>query len=121
MRVTHNYTVDDLKEYKEILIKSNAHRRYYQANQQIDGSRLPKYRKIIAPLVTDRSMRMESTGAGLEKEVTNKPTDLIYWNDANELVDRLRLLIASQQAGNNSHTNEIVSIVEELREAKIIE
>jgi hypothetical protein len=36
-------------------------------------------------------------------------------------VERLRLLIASQQAGNNSVNNEIISIIEELREAAIIE
>jgi hypothetical protein len=44
-----------------------------------------------------------------------------YWNDTNELVDRLRLLVASQSAGHTGHNNEIVSILEELQEAKIIE
>jgi len=38
----------------------------------------------------------------------------------NELVERLQLLLASRAAGNNNHTNEILSIKEELREAKII-
>lgn len=46
--------------------------------------------------------------------------DYIYWDDPNELVDRLRLLIASQAAGNTSHTNEIFSIIEELREGEIV-
>ena len=46
--------------------------------------------------------------------------DYIYWDDPNELVDRLRLLMASQAAGNPSHNNEILSIIEELREAKIL-
>lgn len=50
----------------------------------------------------------------------NKHASYTYWNDPNELVDRLRLLIASQAAGNNGHSNEIVSIIEELREANII-
>ena len=44
-----------------------------------------------------------------------------YWDDPNELVDRLQLLAASYQAGNKSHTNEILSILEELREAYLIE
>lgn len=44
-----------------------------------------------------------------------------YWNDPNELVDRLRLLISSSSAGHTGHNNEIISIVEELREANIIE
>ena len=46
--------------------------------------------------------------------------DYIYWDDPNELVYRLRLLLASQAAGNPSHTNEIISIIEELRDAKVI-
>jgi hypothetical protein len=46
-----NYTPDGFKQYKEIILKTNAHKRYYQANQQIDGSKLPKYKNIIAPLI----------------------------------------------------------------------
>ena len=50
-----------------------------------------------------------------------KPVEYAYWDDANELVDRLRLLVASKQAGNTtSHDNEILSIIEELREAGVI-
>ena len=44
----------------------------------------------------------------------------VYWDYPNELVDQLRLLLASQAAGNSSYTNEIISIIEELREAEII-
>lgn len=44
-----------------------------------------------------------------------------YWNDPNELVDRLRLLISSTSAGHTGHNNEIISIIEELRESNIIE
>lgn len=43
-----------------------------------------------------------------------------YWDDPNELVDRLRILIASKSAGHTGHQNEMISIIEELREAKII-
>jgi hypothetical protein len=57
----------------------------------------------------------------LSKEVNKNAIDLIYWDDPNELVERLHLLIASQAAGNFNHRNEIISIIEELREANIIE
>ncbi|KYN15784.1 hypothetical protein ALC57_11990 [Trachymyrmex cornetzi] len=40
--------------------------------------------------------------------------------DPNEIVDRLRLLKASRQTGHNGHNNEILSIIEELREAGLI-
>ena len=46
--------------------------------------------------------------------------DYVYCDDPNELVDRLRLLLASQATGNPSRTNLIISIIEELRGAEII-
>lgn len=50
----------------------------------------------------------------------NPNTDLIYWDDPNELIDRLKILVASREAGNSNHDNEILAIIEELREAGII-
>ncbi len=46
--------------------------------------------------------------------------DYVFWDDPNELVDRLRLLMAEKAAGNISHTNEIHAIIEELREVGYI-
>lgn len=72
----------------------------------------------------------DNTGAGLFdlswKHVYKKKNETLYeshtyWNDPNELVDRLRLLVASASAGHSGHHNEILSIIEELREADIIE
>ena len=46
--------------------------------------------------------------------------DYVHWDDPNELVDRLQLLDASHRAGNNAHDNEMLLIIEELREAGFI-
>lgn len=43
-----------------------------------------------------------------------------YFDDPNELCDRLRLLISSRMDGDSNHMQEINSIVEELRELKCI-
>lgn len=43
-----------------------------------------------------------------------------YFDDPNELCDRLRLLVSSRMAGNTNHMQEINSIIEELRELKYI-
>lgn len=43
-----------------------------------------------------------------------------YFDDPNELCERLRLLISSRAAGNTNHLQEINSIVEELRELRCI-
>lgn len=59
-------------------------------------------------------------GKGLLKLDNNKKKEYIFWDDVNELVERLELLHASTTAGNNRHNNEIVSIVSELKEGNYI-
>lgn len=66
-----------------------------------------------------------TTGRGMidltKKEFHNNSNNFVYWNDVNELVSRLRLLVSSVSAGHTGHNNEILSIIEELREENIIE
>jgi len=45
--------------------------------------------------------------------------DYMHWDDTNVLVDRMRLLEASPSF-HNAHNNEMLSIIEKLREAGII-
>uniref|UniRef100_UPI001C8F2E3B hypothetical protein n=1 Tax=Klebsiella pneumoniae TaxID=573 RepID=UPI001C8F2E3B len=49
-----------------------------------------------------------------------KSKDIVYWDDVNELVDRLHRIVVSTETGNRVHTNEIIGIIEELREAGFI-
>lgn len=121
-----NFDKIELKIYKKILETTNAYRRDYKADGQIKGTKAYKYKNIIRTLIKDKipnTLLNVSTsnhkGSGMMKLNENK-VNYIYWDDPNELVDRLRLLIASQAAGHTNHNNEIISIIEELREAKII-
>lgn len=103
-----SYSDGDLDIYKSILFQSSAH-------LSTDGSKIKKtvghkYKNIIAKLFT--------SGDGLT--VNLQQHNLTYWDDPNELVDRLRLLVASRAAGNTGVSNEILSIYEELFEAGII-
>ena len=111
------YTDDDLQKYKSILLMTNAHRRNGDVNQPMLGNKGFKYKHIIAPLFTNKKF-----GRGIPNAMilNDNKIDYVHWNDPNELVDRLRLLEASRQAGNNAHDNEIMSIIEELYEAGII-
>jgi len=59
-----------------------------------------------------------ASGSGISVKLQKH--NLVYWNDPNELVSRLRLLLASQAAGNTGVSNEILSIYEELLEAGLI-
>lgn len=124
------YTEEDFKNYSKILIESNAHKRGYNKYAQIRGNASFKYKNIIKKIA---SSEKKKSGKGMKQRFTIKNSnnmnfmnipssniDYIHWDDPNELVDRLRLLIASQQAGHNNHNNEIISILEELKEANII-
>lgn len=106
------YSSNDLSNYRNILIDSSAHKRNYDQASQINGNKSYKYTNIIKNLVL-------TEGKGL-MQIHKEKIDYVHWDDPNELVDRLRLLISSQQAGHNNHNNEIQSILEELREADII-
>lgn len=130
------FTQNDLEVYAKILKLTYATRRDYKSSSQVQGVNTPKYRNIIKPIMADpytvalqssysspkSSRPQQKQGEGLRNKsvVENKPFQYVYYNDINELIDRLILLHASQSAGNNSHLNEITSIEEELREANII-
>ncbi|XP_057327360.1 uncharacterized protein LOC130676312 [Microplitis mediator] len=115
-------TQNDRKKYFEILEKTNTHRKHYKADGEIFIDSTPKFDNYIADFLAKHNY--SSSGGGIPNLMIARkkktPIDYVYWDDPNELIDRLRLLMASQAAGNPSHTNEIISIIEELREAEII-
>lgn len=121
-------TEDDKIVYKDILCMTNAHKRDYSTKGQIKGDKGAKYKLIIKPLFIENAKENCSTLSKNKKvggyirlfKKYKKNTDYVYWDDPNELVERLKLLIASKNAGNNIHDNEIVSIIEELKEAGIV-
>lgn len=112
-------SADDMKNYRDIIIATNAHKKYYKASGAIRVNNTFKFTNYIAKILSDAGY----TGKGMPQyKVAQKDVklDYVYWDDPNELVNRLRLLLASRAAGNSSHGNEIMSIIEELREAQII-
>ncbi|KAL0883434.1 hypothetical protein ABMA27_016814 [Loxostege sticticalis] len=119
-------TEEDLQNYKLLLIDTNAHKRNWKPSNQINGNKGFKYTHVIKPLfkfTRNNTSSVESLqrGEGIDilKEV-KKDTDLVYWDDPNELVERLKLLLASRAAGNTGLDNEFHAILEEMKEAGII-
>lgn len=110
---------NDIMTYLQLVRENNLLHRHYNRKLQNAGSRSKKYKLIRNLLKEAKQTHSLHTGSGIMRYSENK-TDYVYWNDVNELVDRLRLLIASQQAGHSNHNNEIASILEELKEADII-
>lgn len=125
------YTDHDLSDYANILKITKVYRVNYSEMGKKRSNRGHKYLHIIAPIING----WETKGSGIATNpmttysdlvlpaasgdgiaLTNNKPEFIYFDDPNELVDRLRLLYGSQEAGNNSHKNEINSIIEELLE-----
>lgn len=79
--------------------------------------------KINSSKKLSRARKRElKKGAAIEKSFIPYNQNIVYeyYDNPNELCDRLRLLLASKRAGNTNHDQEVNSIVEELRERGII-
>lgn len=111
-------TSKDFDAYKNILILTNAHKKFYDQNEKLlTKCKVKKYKEIILPLF--------KVGASMQTDFmlvnkNKKKIEYTYWDNPNELIDRLRLLLSSKSAGHSGHNNEIISIIEELREVDII-
>lgn len=118
LKKPEEYTENDANTYKEILLHANVLKSNLNKSGNLKtGSRGYKFMNVIQPLF--------KSGNGIQTEfmILDKKSDNLeytYWDDPNELIDRLRLLVSSSAAGHNAHNNEIVAIIEELREANII-
>jgi len=97
---------------QSILLATNAHRRNYIEHSHLRSNRGYKYRYIIAPLLKRIDDWKELPRA---MTLNDNAIDYVNWDDPNELVDRMRLLKASRQAGHNAHDNEMLSIIKELQ------
>lgn len=135
------YKPKDADDYSDIIRRTNAihkENKFDAAIRKFPNDIRDKYDFIIKPRMESRPQfrsRIASLPDSLVRGVLTRskkgkgmtmmnysrnPIDYKYFDDYNELINRLRLLIASQSAGNTGHNNEIVSIIEELREGGII-
>lgn len=116
-----DHTEDELKHYIAIVTSTNAHKAGKVDDGKLLGNAGHKWTKIIKPNLDGKKRTTSgSSGQGLDKIVTNRPIDYVYFDRADELIERLDLLHRSKMAGNTNCDNEIISIEEELRELNII-
>ena len=102
-------------------------------NENIDDNNEPDRRSSLRRSRTQKPYTKEKKGDGIKTHakldddfnfIPYNVNDRIiyeYFNSANQLCDRLRLLISSKMAGNTNHMREISSIIEELRELECID
>lgn len=105
---------------KDIVIKRDRRKRL----RDVDFSS-----KLINEEIVNERKKKNKTGTGLTDgnamefmNDTKSCSDVhSYWRNPNDLVNRLRILIASSYAGHSGHNNEIISILQELREHNYVE
>lgn len=111
------YNAKDMEDYRDIVNRSSANRKNYDPEGQISGNVGPKYKNVIKRMQT--APKTPRRGKGL-LTVNNKQVEFVPWKNPNTLVDRLRILIASQLAGHTGHNNEIVNIIDALKTANVM-
>ena len=104
-------TDEDKNNYRNIIKNTNAHMKRYKSNSELRKNLSDKYKKYLSETGFKRKQ-----GKGFKIARKNDITEYVYWDDPNELVNRLKLLDAERAAGNNNHDNEIQNILEELYE-----
>ena len=106
-----NYTKEDLDNYGNLLFKTNAiYQNFDPKNSYPRASRSYKWQNIIS-LIWAQKTAVKHEGKGV----------LIIPSDPNALLERLDLLLASQEAGHTGVRNELVSICDELKRQDVLD
>ena len=101
-----NYNTEDLTDYAYLMIKTNAlHNDYNPKNSKPRSSGGKKWINILSPIWHNREKYSVYKGEGV----------VVIPSDPNALIERLDLLLASQEAGHTGVGNELVSICDELK------
>ena len=115
---------EDFRKYKDLLTRTNAI--YYGNNPNQNRAKSnyqePKWEGIVEPIwddiITEKEFR---EGRKIRKKKTKgKGVTVIIPEDPNALLERLDLLLASQEAGHTGVGNELVSICDELKRQRVI-
>ena len=99
----------DYDNYVKLLLKTNAlHHDYDPNNPNPRSSKSDKWNKILGPIWHNRE-KYEGKGV------------VVIPSDPNALLERLDLLLASQEAGHTGVGNELVSICDELKRQGVLD
>ena len=109
------YTKEDLKRYGDLLFKTNAINQDFDPNNPYPrASRSYKWQNIVSLIWAEKTAG-KAFGKTVGKGVVVIPSD------PNALLERLDLLLASQEAGHTGVRNELVSICDELKRQGVLD
>ena len=118
-----NFTDKDYGEYKVIMLLTNTlYRDYDPYNPHPRGSRSEKWIRLLSP-IWHRQREREAEKRYVErlKKGYDGKGIVITSSDPNALLERLDLLLASQEAGHTGVKNELVSICDELKRQGVLD
>ena len=108
------FTDGDYENYSDLMIMTNAMHRYYnENNNKPRSSKSYKWLEIIRPIWNRKKHGVYTFPK--KKEGYEGEGVVIIPSDPNALLERLDLLLASQEAGHTGVRNELVSICDELK------
>ena len=133
-----NFNKEDKNEYERLMVKTNAiHRDYDPTNPRPRGSDGEKWKKIVGPIWYKKQGFSEEDAIRMTKDknyrkrLIKKMRKIKYEyegegvvvipSDPNALLERLDLLLASQEAGHTGVRNELVSICDELKRQGVLD
>ena len=106
------YEDEDLANYGYLMIKTNAlHRSNNPKNSYPKANKSYKWNYILKPFWDNRTKYSVYKGKGV----------VVIPSDPNALLERLDLLLASQEAGHTGVGNELVSICDELKRQGVLD
>ena len=138
LREPVGFSKEDEDEYERLMVKTNAiHRDYDPTNPRPRGSDGEKWKKIVGPIWYKKQGFSEEDAIRMTKDrnyrkrLIKKMRKLKYEyegkgvvvipSDPNALLERLDLLLASQEAGHTGVRNELVSICDELKRQGVLD
>ena len=108
------------KNYEDLMIMTNAlHRGNNEDNPHPKGSGSIKWKKLLSPIWYRKKGGVYTFPK--KKEGYEGEGVVVIPSDPNTLLERLDLLLASQEAGHTGVRNELVSICDELKRQGVLD
>ena len=115
-----NYTDKDYGDYEDFIILTNVlHHNFDEDNPHPRGSKSYKWVNLLSPIWFKKKggvYKFPKKKEGYEGEGV-----VVIPSDPNALLERLDLLLASQEAGHTGVRNELVSICDELKRQGVLD
>ena len=106
-----DWTKDDRYNYDKLMLITNALHKNYNQRKGPRSNRGDKWKKILRTIWFNEKPKKGYEGSGV----------VVIPSDPNALLERLDLLLASQEAGHTGVRNELVGICDELKRQGVLD